>query len=175
MRKTGIIIALSFLLFGCSAKEATKSYTEAEINALIDAKIAALSNVDVSDGTKLEVYPSEGFSWLQAGTSLKIYVESIDATITNVDFQALSDGEGRYYDGYLPDDIGYAPYDVHLVITGHLDSKYSDYYVIMVFSNEQRVYTNVSIDVQADGTFISDLHLPFYHLGKLTFVQAYIQ
>jgi hypothetical protein len=149
----------SFLLFGCSAKEATKSYTEEEINALIDAKIATLSNVDVIDGTKLEVYPSESFSWLQAGTSLKIYVESIVATITNVDFESLSQGEGRYYDGYLPDDIGYAPYDVHLVITGNLGSKYSDYYVNMVFSNEERVYTNVSIDVQADGTFISDLHL----------------
>jgi len=175
MKKIMIILVSLLFLFGCSAQAATKSYTEEEIKAMIDAKIAELTPGPVVDGTKLTVYPTEAFSWVVTGTSLKVYVESFEATVTNVDFATVSAGTERFYDGNLSDDPGYAPYDVNLVLKGHLDSKYGDYSLAIVIATSNNTLTTYWVDIQADGTFVSDIHAFYYTLPSLTFVQAYIQ
>lgn len=175
MKKIMMILVSVLLLFGCTAQAATKSYTEEEIKAMIDAKIAELTPGPVVDGTMLTVYPNEAFSWVVTGTSLKVYFESFEATVVNVDFAAVSAGTERFYDGNLADDPGYAPYDVTIVITGHIDSRYSDNTLYLVLATSNNTFATYGVDIQADGTFTTDIHAFYYTLPTLTFVQAYIQ
>ena len=95
--------------------------------------------------------------------------------MVNVDFTTVADGTGRYYDGNLFDDAGYAPYDVTIVITGHLDSKYSDNTLYIVLATSNNIFATYGVDIQADGTFTTDIHAFYYTLPTLTFVQAFIQ
>jgi hypothetical protein len=150
-----------------NVKASGETISTEEINAIVDAKLAALNNVTVIDGTPLNVFPSTAFDWFLVSGE-KIHIDKFNGTVSNINYENFSHDIGR--DPFT----GYQPYKVHIVLSGSTDPILASRQIYVYFSNGSDMST-LLITPDSSGNFISEGDMfAWYPLSKLYIWNFYL-